>query len=210
MGGAYYYPSNVGARENHGINMTFSGPGGALILVEAGYLPHTNPKDEEGLPGQYLFGGYSVTGSSINQVNLANPAASIWGLYAGASQMVYREGGPGTHQGLGVWGSIGWSPQNTTPLPISIAIGAMYEGLISGRDKDQLALGFWWGGYSNDLTGTPGSPALTNQEVLELTYAIAITPWLYIQPDIQYMFDPAANGTVADALIMGVQTSLNF
>jgi carbohydrate-selective porin OprB len=38
------------------------------------------------------------------------------------------------------------------------------------------------------------------QTVVELNYQLAIAPWLVIQPDAQFFFDPAISGRNAQAL----------
>ncbi|HEY7251691.1 MAG TPA: carbohydrate porin [Methylomirabilota bacterium] len=45
---------------------------------------------------------------------------------------------------------------------------------------------------------------------LEWTYALVVTPWLTIQPDIQYIVHPSGKSSVSNALVVGVQLSLQF
>jgi porin len=45
---------------------------------------------------------------------------------------------------------------------------------------------------------------------LEWTYALVVTPWLTIQPDIQYIVRPSGKSSVSNALVVGVQLSLQF
>ena len=45
--------------------------------------------------------------------------------------------------------------------------------------------------------------------MLELTYQIAATPWLAVQPDLQYVIDPVAAGA-EDATVVGLQMVVTF
>jgi len=38
--------------------------------------------------------------------------------------------------------------------------------------------------------------------------ALAVTPWLTIQPDVQYIVRPGGKSSVSNALVVGVQLSL--
>jgi porin len=46
--------------------------------------------------------------------------------------------------------------------------------------------------------------------VLEWTYAVAIAPWLTLQPDMQYIIKPSGTGNTANALVGGLQIAINF
>ncbi len=46
--------------------------------------------------------------------------------------------------------------------------------------------------------------------VLELTHNFEITPWLSIQPDLQYIIRPGGTGNIPDAIVLGGQIVLEF
>lgn len=43
------------------------------------------------------------------------------------------------------------------------------------------------------------------ETLLEVTYAVAVTPWLLVQPDLQYFFDPGTDPALDDALVIGAR-----
>jgi carbohydrate-selective porin OprB len=53
-----------------------------------------------------------------------------------------------------------------------------------------------------------GTPVGHGQTVLEVTYQLAIAPWLVVQPDAQFFFDPAFSRR--DAYALGVQMTTIF
>ena len=53
-----------------------------------------------------------------------------------------------------------------------------------------------------------GSITSGGEAILELTYEIAATPWLSVQPDLQYVIDPLASGS--DATVLGLQMVATF
>jgi porin len=62
----------------------------------------------------------------------------------------------------------------------------------------------YYGAFSRYLAGQ------TYELVLEWTYALAVTPWLTVQPDIQYIIHPGGRSSVPNALVVGVQLSFQF
>jgi carbohydrate-selective porin OprB len=49
-----------------------------------------------------------------------------------------------------------------------------------------------------------GTPVGGGQTVLELTYQVTIAPWLVVQPDAQFFFNPAFSRRDAQALGVAV------
>ena len=45
---------------------------------------------------------------------------------------------------------------------------------------------------------------------LEWTHEFSITPWLSVQPDIQYIIKPSGTSTIPDALVLGGEIAINF
>ena len=52
------------------------------------------------------------------------------------------------------------------------------------------------------------APVGQGQTVLEVTYQVAIAPWLVVQPDAQFFFDPAFSRR--DAYALGVAMAVIF
>jgi porin len=55
--------------------------------------------------------------------------------------------------------------------------------------------------------GQPEDRAETN---VELTYRAAITGWLSVQPDLQYVVDPDTDPTRRDALAVDLRVVVSF
>ena len=47
-----------------------------------------------------------------------------------------------------------------------------------------------------------------NETVFETYYNIAVSPWLHISPDIQYIASPGGDKTVDDAIVIGVRVQI--
>ena len=119
--------------------------------------------------------------------------------------MIFREGGPSSGQGLSVYASFIYAPsQRINAIPYFAAMALGYQGLLPRRDNDVAAMAVYYGAFSRYL------PGQTYEVALEWTYALAVTPWLTIQPDLQYIVRPGGKPSVRNALVVGVQLSLQF
>jgi carbohydrate-selective porin OprB len=51
---------------------------------------------------------------------------------------------------------------------------------------------------------------LSSTEVIETFYNVQINPWLQFRPDVQYIINPAGNGTVGNDWILGAELAAKF
>ena len=203
--GIYYSDPTRDLVNTPGTDFGLSASGtGFLAIVEFAYF-RGQSQGSTALPGAIRFGGYY---DSNRYATFDDPTAKHrgnWGLYILADQVVYREGPPGSGQGLVLGGALVVAPdQQINTMPFFAAAGVLYRGLLPGRDKDALAAVAYYGAFSRDL---PGQKAET---VLELTYSLLLTPWLTVQPDIQYVIHPSGRSSVSNALVIGAQISITF
>ena len=175
------------------------------------------------LPGTFKLGGWFDTAPDLNTSN-----AQPWnyGFYFIADQMLYSvanselasktddkrqqtTAASPTNKGLGVFTHIAYSPQAASFINFYIDGGLTYKGLIPTRDNDVLGMAVAYGHWSdnaqdNDRRLNPGY-----EIVLETTYQIEVTPWLSLQPDLQYVIHPSGTN-IANALVLGARTTLSF
>jgi porin len=177
---------------------------GALSVVQINYLVN-HAANDTGLPGQYSFGGYydSNRFSSLSKPDSTQSGNySIYGLF---QQMIYRDGEAGSSKGLTVWGATVVAPKSkVNVMPYFLGGGFSYQGLFSGRDNDIASAGVIWGTFSRYI------PRTTAETVIEANYQIALTGWLSITPDIQYVIRPSGSSAIKNALVLGTQVAIVF
>ena len=202
--GAFYSDPGLDLLTANGTEFGIDASNGYLAIAEAAY--HLNgDKGATGLPGHYRVGGYYDSNRYSSFTDPASQRRGNYGFYLTGEQMVLREGGASSGQGLSVYAAFTCAPSqriNTIPYFAEVALG--YQGLLPGRDSDVAAMALYYGAFSRYL------PGQTYELVLEWTYALAVTPWLTIQPDVQYIVRPDGKSSVSNALVVGVQLSLQF
>jgi porin len=228
MAGVFNGDSSLGDNKKHGVDFSMRGP--LFTIAEVGYQ-FNQGKGDTGLPGNYKIGAYYDNGRFADFLrDVRGGIAALSGLpprttrgNAGfhilIDQMVYREGGPESKQGLTKFAALLVAPdKNVSTFPLFINSGLVYRGLIPGRDKDVAASGVVYGKFSDRLRRAQRVKKLFDPSIgvqryelaLEWTYMIQVTPWLQFQPDIQYIIKPGGTGKIQNALVLGFQLALSF
>jgi porin len=198
------YDSNpaTGRISSRNFEPSFNGEG--LIIGEVGFSVN-NDRDLKGLPGNYKVGGYYDTS---NFALLSAPEAKRsgnYGFYLLMDQMIYREGAPGSDQGLTPFATFTLAPSNDiNTFPFFFSTGMVYEGLFPSRDTDTTSFGFSYGNVSKDLIGQDF------EILMELSHIFNITPWLSVQPDIQYVIHPGGSSQIPNAFVIGFALDVNL
>ena len=145
-----------------------------------------------------------------------------YGYYFLFDQMVYSHTEFKSDLGLTPFVAILFAPKDRNTFPFFISSGLVYKGLIPQRTKDFTNLGFAFGKYSPDLREAQlfakktrmlmpyGNQPQSFEAVIELNHWIQVNPWLIVVPDIQYIINPKGYGTISNALVVGVQISLEM
>lgn len=202
MFGVYDSNPDTGRITFRNFDPSFNGEG--LIIGEVGFSVN-NGGDLKGLSGNYKIGGYYDTS---NFALLSAPEAKRsgnYGFYLLIDQMVYREGAPGSDQGLTPFATFTLAPSDDmNTFPFFFSTGLVYKGLFPDRDNDTTSFGFSYGLVSNELSGQDF------EMLMELTHVFTITPWLSIQPDIQYVIHPGGSSEIPNAFVIGFALNVNL
>jgi porin len=177
---------------------------GYFVIGEASFRLGTD-EGTGSLPGGYRLGGYYDSNLYESLANPARQQRGNYGFFLLGEQMVFRENESTSPEGLSLFWAFVYAPlQRINTLPYFAAVGASYRGLLPSRPRDTAAFAVYYGGFSRDL------PGQTYELVLEWTYAIAVTPWLTVQPDVQYVINPGGRSNPANTLVVGAQLAVRF
>lgn len=171
-----------------------------------------NNSSPKGFMGHYWMGGYYST-AEYSQFNSSIPAANSFGLYWHADQVVYKPN-LNNNVGLILWSDYVFCPQeNISALPFEVNAGAVYTGLIPGRENDFTTFGVIYGNFSSNYANAQqqlGNGYPTYELVLESGYRINLTKFSYIQPDVQWIVNPGGTGNIPNALVLGAEVGVVF
>ena len=90
-------------------------------------------------------------------------------------------------KGWGFFGEIGFSDGNPTPQQWAGLAGIGGSGLFPGRDSDRWGIAYFQNSPSSDLTRGLRLLPLGNEQGVEAFYNLAVTPWLHVSADCQWV-----------------------
>jgi porin len=99
--------------------------------------------------------------------------------------------------------SYGGSQGSVSTIDQQASGGFTWTGLFPSRPQDILGFAPFYAGVS-DQAGLPHSYELA----FETFYRVQMTPWAYVQPDLQYIINPG--GQYPDAFVLTVRLVMNF
>lgn len=110
------------------------------------------------------------------------------------------------------FGRIGYAPKDDrTFISLHTDLGVVGQGVFRGRPRDSLGLAYFRSRYGNDyLAGrrSAGDSVTTAEAGIELTYSCSLGRGVWLQPDLQYIFDPHESGS--DAAVAIVRLYVEF
>jgi len=98
-----------------------------------------------------------------------------------------------SEKGVGVFLQGGVSNAKKNTVPLFIGAGVNYGQLLFKNKLDVLSLAFGNASLSNFLIDDNVFSA-SNEAIVELNYLLPITDGIFLQPDVQYIINPGANG----------------
>lgn len=225
------YNGDVGdqaTNNQHGTRFSFSSQTGALILSELVYQTYV-AEGATGLPGTFKLGGFYHTGEFDDISDNGVTHRDDYGIYAIIDQAIYRprllpvtnsnakEGASNTadssdDRGLNFFLRLGAAlPEDRNLVTSYFEGGFNYKGLIPGREKDVCGLGCNCARINHHVRDESGAPVPSHQEtVIEMTYQLAVTDWLSLQPDLQYITNPGGTDHTANAFVAGCRVTVDL
>ncbi len=142
--------------------------------------------------------------------------------YATADQMLWRQAA-NPNRSVSIFGRILVAPQSDRNLAdLSLNAGLVYHYPFPGRSTDTLGLGIGYVHVSHQAAAADADAALpqirSGETFLEATYQYQVHPWWQLQPDLQYVFNPAGGiadpsqpaHRVGDEFVLGIRTNVLF
>jgi porin len=167
-------------------------------------------------------------------LSLANPASAgipqqhrgDYSIYAVADQMVWVDPEE-SDRSVNVFLRVMGTPEvDRNLIDFSLNAGLTFHEPFLHRDDDTFGIGLGYAKVSSraaaldrDTASFTGSfnPARTSETFVETTYSYEVAPWLQLQPDLQYVFNPggglanaSGTGKIQDEFVLGLRTNILF
>lgn len=220
--------------------------GGALAIAEAQYTypaigAMLYPNQAAPLARTYKIGVWYDSRSFPDELvdaaglPLANPANSQapllhqgdWAAYAVADQMLWQDPRDADRTTNAFVRIMGTPLTDRNLIDVSMNAGFVVHEPILHRDDDNFGIGMGYTHVSPSISQLDSQvafftgafvPIQSSETFLEATYQYQIFPWLQVQPDVQYVFNPGAGVPNPNApwqplrneLVAGVRTNVSL
>jgi porin len=134
------------------------------------------------------------------------------GFYMIAERKLAGAGAIG-EPGLTGWLRLGFADETFNAVSRYLGGGIVWTGPFGGRPEDQAGIAFAdiaFGEPFRRASALAGDPETRHELMIEATYRAPITPWLALQPDLQYVVNPGGNTALRDALVAGLRVEVGF
>ena len=147
-------------------------------------------------------------------------------IYGIVDQMIWRPS-LGSPTSLGVFVRPTFNMGDRNMVSFAIDAGLNLKAPFKGRNNDTVGLAWGMGrtssgqrAYDRDLryfNGGRYQPISGNEHHIELTYQAQITPWMVLQPDLQYIINPSGGvlttntyKKVGNEVVFGLHSNISF
>jgi porin len=198
--------------------------GGALGIAEVQVTPAFPTR-----PGTYKLGAWIDTDSlpvtRFAQTPVTRGRGSDdWSVYAVMDQTVRQ--GPKGLRAVDFFARAFTAPSDRNLIDMELATGLVLKAPTADRSGDSVGIGVDYGRIGRGVRMLDEAAeaagqlhfARTEETVVEASYQASVRPWLLMQPDVQYVFNPgggiadprARTERLRDELVLGVRANVTF
>ena len=221
-------------RQPTGTHIRFDKGDGSFAIAEVGWMPieyghvfePTGPTRMLQTPelrahekyeghGKYAAGLWRYSSKVADQFltdGAGNPLKKpSWGGYLLGERSLFGIGDePGRY--LTGFARYAFTDGDSTPLSAQLNLGVSVRGLFAARTDDILALAWTEARLASKFRAAQwrdnGMLTTRNETAVELTYRAALTPWLSVQPNLQWIRHPGGDADARKARIAGVRLDI--
>ncbi len=143
-----------------------------------------------------------------------NPLKRLsWGGYLLAERTLFGIG-PEPGRYVSTFGRYAFTDGDSTSLRDQLNLGVTVNGPFASRSNDVFALGWTTARlatkYRDVLWRDSGTTTSRAENALELTYRAALTPWLSVQPNFQWIRHPGGEADARPARMAGFRMEIQL
>jgi porin len=176
----------------------------------------------QGVWGTYSTGKYNdleptaYFDPEVGPVVVFGKDRGSWAIFYSADQALYVDPS-NPKRSWGLFTNIGLADNGPSPVRWSANVGVGGSSLLRSRPLDTFGIGYAYTGYSDPVKNlAPVLLPVQDDQVVELFYNIAVTPWFHLTPDLQVVVParertlPPAARDIDTALVVGVRAKVDF
>lgn len=184
--------------EAAGTRISLAEGDGVFVVGEAGFSGDTTGYYKAAVGGWYHTAEFDDVGGTTENAN--------GGVYLIGERDLWR-GEDG--RGAGGFVQLGFADDGHNQTGTYIGAGLTWTGPLRSRSADVVGLAVAHA-RNGDRFRRFNPAAARAETVIEWSYLLAPVSWMTIQPDVQYVINPATSRDIDDALVIGVRLQLSL
>lgn len=188
------------SRRPRGGTFRLGGDEGALVIGEVRHEAQDETRFTVGLWGHTAK--FDAMGGPVRQ-------DSSMGGYLLVERPLARWRG----RSLDGFARLGLAEPKTEQVVAHYSSGLVLKGPVFGFEDEALGFGVTVaqnGRHFRRAQAAMGAPVERAETALELTYRAQVTPWLAVQPDVQYVINPGADPALKNAVVAGIRFEVTW
>jgi porin len=192
-------PGDEDANPNN-LNWDINASEGFFFIAEA----HMHTESKKGKEGLYKVGAYYHSGDFPDLLDTTKIFHGNGGGYLIIDQDLFKL----KNKTLSAFLHTGFAPADYNFMDYFVGGGMVLKGL-TGNPDHQLGLGVVFGQISDEIWENNNS-YYKAETAFELTWKLPLSPYVFIQPDLQYIIHPGVKKGVSNAMIFILRTGIEF
>jgi porin len=176
--------------------ITFGDKEGALLVAEGG-VKHDSW-------GHFGVGAWKYTAKRSDQVN-SDDKKNSQGTYFLVDRSFYSD----DLRDISSFARVGFTKGDVERFKSNWSLGLVFTGYVPNRPEAKIGFAASQNANSSKYK-IVNAPVDSKETQYELTYSDKITPWLSVQPDLQYTVNPGTDPTLDNALTVGTRLAVDF
>ena len=179
--------------------------------VDSNTAPFDNPRFSPNLLSDFISDLEGIPGKSSNWLVTANIEQHLWTPQGvDGSFTVPTQDFANNPPGIGLFFRAGYMPENRNPYNLVMSGGLGARGIIPGRPLDRMGIGVYAMFASDDFQDASLilNELLDDELGFEAYYNFAVTPWLQVSADVQWVDQGIS--TSDDAWVIGSRLTIRL
>ena len=197
-----------GATNAYGISWHINPQQGYFSMFEIG---HTKTTLSSVVPSIFKLGGWSHSASFDDHLT-GEQHQGNYGFFFALERSVWESNRKG--QELGVFFRSGIAPKDRNRYELAIDGGFNFFNPFTIMEGDVVGAGIVFAKVSDSivqLEEQAGIHPISDYEiVLEVTGQFPATPWLTLQPNVQWIYHPGSSSALSNSLVISIRLNFTF
>lgn len=197
-----------GATNAYGISWRINSQQGYFAMFEIG---HTKAARDFLVPSIFKLGGWSHSASFDDHLT-GEQHRGNYGLFFALEKSIWRNNLKG--QELGLFFRSGLAPRDRNRYELAMDGGFNFFNPFTKMEGDVVGAGIVFAKVSDHIRQAEEQvgilPVSDYELVFEVTGQFPATPWLTLQPNIQWIHHPGSSSALSNALVLSIRSTFTF